>query len=86
MSGSLYGMALNIQLREPLLSLLAILPLPMHHSNGYGNHAACQNRSLSSGCSIQNRLNTREMLTKKNFYIEDESCVLCEQGENENLM
>lgn len=32
------------------------------------------------------RLNTRDLMTRKFFYIEDSSCVICVEGANEELM
>ena len=34
---------------------------------------------------IQDRLNTRDLLTRKNFYIDDKACVLCHDNPNEML-
>jgi hypothetical protein len=35
---------------------------------------------------LDNRLNTKHMMMKKNFYVEFSDCTICEEWPNENIM
>ena len=54
--------------------------------SGYGNHAVFLNRKLFFWMMLQDRLNARDLLVRKNFHIETNNCVLCDDEPNDHLI
>jgi hypothetical protein len=60
--------------------------LHLNPSNGFGNHHVYRNINSFFCLLLQDRLNTRDLLSMKNFLLESNKYVLCMENADETLV
>jgi hypothetical protein len=84
-TGLIFGTQGNISLRKLIFKLLVWLMLPQY-LNGCGNPVLERSTSSFFWLLLHDRLNTRELLRRKNMDLQDYSCVLCTRNIEEDVL